>query len=228
MSVQDSIHRFESDETAEPRGRFPIDPNPIWRGTISQLGSHSSIELAQETAETELRGIARARLACMIPQDSPPPPSIPRKFRKIKKIKKFLENKRKDKDLEDTSKELEDNVVEPSQITSPATPGLDLVPLDSSLSQAGLRIIQPKHPDQRLQRVATNQGMPPESTPLGYLLSMLRTEAPESVNGAAILMWEGLRQKAAIALLPYMHPRIATVEADEDGGDHESALDALE
>ena len=267
-SVAESLRKLAFDQNdIRPQGHFPLDPDPVWRGRVQQLGSHDDPEVARATAEAQLREMARENpvpeptvnrgpvagarwnlivpsplagtgalhgagpLAGLAPPGHPlPPPRTPKKSKKPEKNKKIPENVAENTGGNMDGSESESGVIQgqiQESLEAQEPRELNLQPLDPAFSGAGMRVVPARGPDFRLKRFASKEGCPPETTPLGYLLSMLGAECPETVNGQAVLMWEALRQKAAIALLPYMHPRIASVEVDEDESGHEAALDQL-
>jgi hypothetical protein len=51
------------------------------------------------------------------------------------------------------------------------------------------------------------------TTPLEYLLELLRKPYPEDADGAVLATYDAMRLEAAKAAAPYMHPRLANVDS---------------
>lgn len=60
-------------------------------------------------------------------------------------------------------------------------------------------------------------------TPLEYILSVMRSEPPEGLEGPQLLSAHMLRFEAAKAAAPYIHPKLSAVEhTGKDGGPMET------
>lgn len=60
-------------------------------------------------------------------------------------------------------------------------------------------------------------------TPLEYMLTVMRSEPPEGLEGPQLLSAMNLRFEAAKAAAPYIHPKLSAVEhTGKDGGPMET------
>jgi hypothetical protein len=118
----------------------------------------------------------------------------------------------------------------PSEIPHGNSRKLVLEPLvEADEPPDGYRVVPPLKADGKLERLSDRMGRPGVMMPMDYLLNLVGSEPPETMeHGAARAAWEMIRQKAAVALLPYFYPKLAPVEAEESVSSHEAALDELE
>lgn len=187
---------------------------------IEHLDSGQDMRNAKLTAEHQMhREVIRAL-------NPPPSPLSPPGLENIEKFSKISENSSEKPNISPeisasiSSEEAPVDAKEPELVLDPVPP--------EGPAPEGFRIISPRRVDRRLTRMATREGCPVGISPLEYLLQMVANDPPPVVNGPAYVMWESMRLKAATALLPYMHPRVAPIEMDEGSTGHEAALDELE
>lgn len=61
-------------------------------------------------------------------------------------------------------------------------------------------------------------------TPLEYLIELMRKPYPDAASAEVMAAYDSMRMDAARAILPYMHPRLGTIDAPANIGELSGTL----